>query len=80
MIRTREDPVQAEGYTWCFNKCFLFDFLILVFSEKALASSNSFLRVAERKAAGERFALNNKPSQADPDNGDERCQARMLPL
>lgn len=35
-----------KGYDWCLDKCFLFDFLILVFSEKALASSNSFLRVA----------------------------------
>lgn len=35
-----------KGYDWCLDKCFLFDFLILVFSEKALASSNNFLRVA----------------------------------
>lgn len=46
-------PQPLLGYTWCFNKCFLFDFLIFVFSEKALASSNSFLRVAERKQLGE---------------------------
>lgn len=40
----------GQGYDfWCFSKCFLFDFLILVFSEKALASSNSFLRVAGDK-------------------------------
>lgn len=42
-------PQPLSGYTWCFNKCFLFDFLIFVFSEKALASSNSFLRVAGGK-------------------------------
>lgn len=53
-----------KGYTWCFSKCFLFDFFILVFSEKALASSNSFLRVAERKQAGEWLAL-NQPSKVD---------------
>lgn len=46
-------PQPLLGYTWCFNKCFLFDFLIFVFSEKALASSNSFLRVAGRKQLGE---------------------------
>lgn len=47
------------GYTWCFNKCFLFDFLIFVFSEKALASSNSFLRVAGRKQPSEGLTANS---------------------
>lgn len=42
----RPSPPGRKGYDWCLDKCFLFDFLILVFSEKALASSNSFLRVA----------------------------------
>lgn len=49
------------GYTWCFNKCFLFDFLIFVFSEKALASSNSFLRVAGRKQQQPGEGLTPKP-------------------
>lgn len=52
-------PQPLLGYTWCFNKCFLFDFLIFVFSEKALASSNSFLRVAGRKQPSE--GLTSKP-------------------
>lgn len=52
-------PQPLSGYTWCFSKCFLFDFLIFVFSEKALASSNSFLRVAGRKQPGE--GLTQKP-------------------
>lgn len=52
-------PQPLSGYTWCFNKCFLFDFLIFVFSEKALASSNSFLRVAGGKEQGE--GLTQKP-------------------
>ena len=43
----------AKGYDRCFSNCFLFDFLILVFSEKALASSNSFLRVAGDKGTCE---------------------------
>lgn len=47
--RSPPAPQPLSGYTWCFNKCFLLDFLIFVFSEKALASSNSFLRVAARK-------------------------------
>lgn len=55
-------PQPLSGYTWCFNKCFLFDFLIFVFSEKALASSNSFLRVAGGKQLGE--GLTKNPSQS----------------
>lgn len=43
---TTPSRCQAEGYDGSFGKCLLFDFLILVFSEKARASSNSFLRVA----------------------------------
>lgn len=55
-VGARSPPAPGrKGYDWCLDKCFLFDFLILVFSEKALASSNSFLRVAgaERPVSGE---------------------------
>lgn len=64
-------PSPFLGYTWCFNKCFLFDFLIFVFSEKALASSNSFLRVAGRK---QRVRVSPQdPSQSCP--GEEMARA-----
>lgn len=40
---------QHEGYEWCFRRVLLFDFLLFVFSENALAISNSFFLVAEQK-------------------------------
>lgn len=65
-------PQPLSGYTWCFNKCFLFDFLIFVFSEKALASSNSFLRVAGRKQLPEGLTQNQKPLPKLPQAGEKR--------
>lgn len=67
------------GYTWCFNRCFLFDFLIFVFSEKALASSNSFLRVAGRKQASEGLTTNSPKSCQGCWGGDSYGQEPLVP-